>query len=850
MVYASPASTLLIYLRHVMHSHTLPELLAPAGSPDALVAAVSAGADAVYLGGEQYGARHYAVNFGKPEMERAIRYCHTRGVRVYVTINTLLFDSEIEDAVTYACWLYEQGVDAVIVQDVGLAAILHTQIPGLPLHASTQMTILAREGLEWVHALGCSRVVLPRELTLDEISEIYAGGPDGRYPEPEVFVHGALCYAYSGQCLLSSLIGGRSGNRGSCAQPCRREYTLLSGDIDEWGCPVNPSLRPVDTAYLLSPRDLCTYPKMDTIIPSPVVSLKIEGRMKSPEYVAAVVYVYRTALDTAGSGTFAPTDGDLLTLRAAFNREFTPGYLLDKKSGTVMGKEAPGNRGVFIGTVRSYDPRKKMAEVALDGTYTPVEGDGLSFSDGTPGFFGGAVLRNAPAIRNKIFQIRVPKPVQPGNQVFLTKSGRGADYAAALLRTNATQMVPVDLVLSLDGDVPVLTGTAHPRTGAVSVSYAANFSFSPAQNRPVSSETLEELLCRTGDTPYSVRSYASDYPGGLFAPIREITGFRREFFTALEDASVQSFQRERPAADDPCSAPVKEPGGNTREHPSSRPGSRIPEISVYVSDIDTLRGACAAGCQRVYFEPKGRADAGGRGAYSGAWEERISAQISEAASICADTGVILIWKWPHITRQGFLDCACRFLSAPEGKGVQGVMVENISALAAVRQTSPDLPVYGGAGLNIFNSHCARTFGRDCVSVTISPELSFRSIGNLVSRLHPGDENTPVPECIIHGSAELAVTEDCIIATAHGRCLHCRDTPGGRPWFGIRDEKKHLFPVTVDGRVPDTHLEFPGDVHYRSHKPARGCGYPPCGNRLPDQKRAVCRIGCQYLQGGI
>ena len=781
-----------------MHSTVIPELLAPAGSPDALIAAVSAGADAVYLGGAQYGARQNAINFGKPEMEWALRYCHTRGVRVYVTLNTLLSDAEMQYAVQYASWLYELGVDAVIVQDVGLADILHTFVPGLPLHASTQMTILSKDGLRWVHALGCLRVVLPRELTLCEISEMYADS-DGCYPEPEVFVHGALCYAYSGQCLLSSLIGGRSGNRGSCAQPCRREYTLLSGDTDEWGLPVKESLRTVKTQYLLSPRDLCTYPKINDIIKSPAVSLKIEGRMKSPEYVAAVVYVYRKALDEAKNGSFVFSDADILTLRAAFNREFTAGYLLDETSGTVMGPEAPGNRGVHIGSVRSYDARKKMAEISLSGTYIPEVGDGLSFSDGTPGFFGGTVLRNAPAIRNRNLQMRVPMPVRPGNQVFLTKSGRSSEYATSLLRKNASQMIPVDLTLSFEDNAPVLTGTSFSRMGEVSVSVKAGFSFSPAQNRPVSLQNISELLSRTGDTPYYVRSFSSDYAGDLFAPIREITGFRREFFAALEDAAEKSFRPEHTAVDVVRAALLCESGLKTGDSGVSRqiPHAAPLEISVYASDGEAVRGALAAGCHRVYFEPQGRSDISGSCDYSDRWAQWMCSHIAQAASLCNEAGADLIWKWPHITRQRFLDFACSILPKLDEMGVKGVMVENISALAAVRRASPDVPVYGGSGLNIFNSHSARIVGSDCVSVTLSPELSFDSIRELVSRLISEEEVYPIPECIIHGPAELAVSEDCIIATAHGRCLHCRDIPGGRQWFGIKDVKNHIFPVTID-----------------------------------------------------
>ena len=775
----------------------IPELLAPAGSPDALVAAVSAGADAVYLGGNLYGARRMAVNFGTPEMEWAIRYCHLRGVRVYVTLNILLTDSELEGAVAYARWLYEQGVDAVIVQDVGFASLLHACVPGLALHASTQMTVLSKAGLKWVQQLGCSRVVLPRELTLDEIAAVYAES-DGSYPAPEVFVHGALCYAYSGQCLLSSLIGGRSGNRGSCAQPCRREYTLLCGDADAWGGPAEGTLTPVKKQYLLSPKDLCVYPDIPAIVGSPAVSLKIEGRMKSPEYVATVVSFYRRALDAAVSGDFVPEDADMLALHAAFNREFTGGYLVDRKSGTVMGPDAPGNRGVRIGTVTAFNPRKKLAEITLDGTYTPADGDGLSFGTATngAGFYGGTVLRRTPEIQNRKCQVRVPMRVHAGDAVFLTKSGTEAQVADALMKKGGAGMVPLCLSLTMDGLVPVMQGTALLRTGEVSLTYRAEFAFSGAKNRPLEGDTLTDLLSRMGDTPYFIQSFSSTYPGGLFAPIGEITRFRREFVAALGDAIVQSFLP--PTAEMTADAQESLPVCMPQSDPSPVPPAveRDIEIAVYAADCDTVRGALEGGCTRIYFEPRGHPGEhrGWSDADTAAW---FTSEIGTAMDLCAASGADLIWKWPRITRQHFLRMACRLLPSLFASGLRGVMVETVGALAAVRETDREIPIWGGSGLNIFNSRSAALVGQDCASVTLSPELSIPSIRDLVSALRAAGDPDITPECIIHGPAELAVSEDCVIATATGRCPGCRELRGTGQWFGLKDAKGHLFPVTVD-----------------------------------------------------
>jgi putative protease len=220
----------------ILKKRHLPELLAPAGSPEAFHAAVAAGADAIYLSGKRFGARKYAMNFTDDELKDAIDFAHRRDVRVYVTINTLIHDQELDDVLEYLLWLYSIGTDAVLIQDLGIAALARKIVPLLPLHASTQMTIHSAEGVRWAAEQGFSRVVLARELTIEEIEDISQATKESAIGL-EAFAHGALCYCYSGQCLLSSLIGGRSGNRGMCAQPCRKPYSMITADTDYYGRP-------------------------------------------------------------------------------------------------------------------------------------------------------------------------------------------------------------------------------------------------------------------------------------------------------------------------------------------------------------------------------------------------------------------------------------------------------------------------------------------------------------------------------------------------------------------------------------------------------------------------------------
>ena len=285
------------------------ELLAPAGNFDCLIAAVQSGADAVYLSGKAFGARSFADNFNNEEIEKAIDYCHIRGVKVYVTVNTLVFDSEFEELSAYLGFLNRVGVDGIIVQDMGVFKAAQCIIPNLPIHASTQMTIYNKDGVKFLENSGIKRVVLAREVSLSGIEEI----SKNTGAELEVFGHGALCMCYSGQCLLSSIIGGRSGNRGKCAQPCRLMYSINSS---------------TKKAFYLSLKDLSSLSHIENLKNAGVSSLKIEGRMKGPAYVAAVVGIYRKYIDNPHPAE----EEDLHILDMIFNRGgLTDGYLTQKK---------------------------------------------------------------------------------------------------------------------------------------------------------------------------------------------------------------------------------------------------------------------------------------------------------------------------------------------------------------------------------------------------------------------------------------------------------------------------------------------------------------------------------------
>ena len=314
-----------------------PELLAPVGSMESLKAALAAGCDAVYLSGKMYGARAFANNFSDEELVNAINLCHLYGVKVYITVNTLIFDDEVDTFLNYIEYIHSIGVDAVIMQDLGMMDLVRKTYPNLEIHASTQAHIHNLDGTKLMEKLGIKRVVLARETPIELIREI----KDNTNIELEIFVHGALCISYSGQCLMSSLIGGRSGNRGTCAQCCRQPYDLIKD-----GKKINKD------KYLLSAKDLNTIFNIDKLIDIGVDSLKIEGRMKRPEYVYTVVSLYRKAIDSyIDTGIIDIKDSDIKELKKIFNRKFTKGFIFHEDNDNFTNTYRPNHMGIEVGEV-------------------------------------------------------------------------------------------------------------------------------------------------------------------------------------------------------------------------------------------------------------------------------------------------------------------------------------------------------------------------------------------------------------------------------------------------------------------------------------------------------------------
>jgi len=748
-------------------TRTVPELLAPAGNFDALKAACDAGADSVYLGGARFGARA-AASFDRDALFGAIEYAHSRDVAVYVTVNTLVTERELPLVAEELVAAFETGADAVLVHDPGVASIARELVPDLPLHASTQMTVHSAYGVRAAADLGCTRVVLARELHLTEIEAIARDVPG---IEIEVFAHGALCYAWSGQCLLSSAIGGRSGNRGRCAQPCRKPYSLLSGTTDGWGRLTEPSPVPLGDRYLLSPRDLWTYPVLSRLARSPIAALKIEGRLRSPRYVADVVGCYRRALDRIAEDTFVPLPEEEDLLRLAFNRGFTIGRLFGETGDRFMGRDRPGSRGIPIGEVIGLN-HQGLSVVRLREGVRLEPGDGLAaFPSCRPDLDTGVVLRRA--VTGDTVSLAFNRPVPVGTPVHLT--GRNSKPTSSPI-----PRVYLDLSVSFHEDRPVAVGSVANHRGLPVPFRVVGDSMTAARTRPLTSGTFEQQLRRTGGTPFAFRSIAIDLPKNLFAPPSALNEFRRRI---LEAAAASLVASRRPGSGTTAAARVRLSRFRLSQESFRGPFSIIPRVRCLVDSVDGTETAAEAGADEICIEPL---PVPSGSSPCPTWEgEAIAEMLVDSVSRCAPVPVI--WAWPRVTTADFLAMATPVLPLA---GVAGVLVNGAGAGLAVRSGKPSIPVHGGPGLNVWNSRTVRRFEPLFTSLTLSPELSRQELSEAVA-VTRGAGGQVLLGVIVQGNLEVMVSEDCLPGLAG-----CLASTGTR--FALEDERRRRFPVLQDG----------------------------------------------------
>ena len=507
-----------------MTNRCIPELLAPAGGFPQLRAAVLNGADAVYMGGSMFNARMRADNFGDDDMKAAVEYAHLRNVKLYVTLNTLIRDDELFKAFSYGCRLYEMGVDGLIIQDLGLGRLLHKFLPDMPLHLSTQATVYNPQAIPQVKALGYERVVPARELTMEELRAFVRECHSGEDPiEVEVFCHGALCMCYSGQCQLSRLMGGaseRSGNRGLCAQPCRLPYTNDKGQ----------------RGYFLSPKDLCTLDLLPELCRAGVDSLKIEGRLKSPEYVAIVTSIYRKYLDQyRDTGRVSIDPADMKDLKQIFNRGgFTHGYLEGNPGAELLSGDSPKNQGLYVGEVARGNKSGVLVDVKLARGEDIAMGDGIEIRNPDPLISDvGNVVTYRKELGSHSLRIGdIKRSVGRNDAVYKVTSRDLFERARGSFADDDGRKVSAELAFyGFEGKVPVL----RMKCDGLEVSAEGSGAVEAAVKRETTEVDVTAQLSKLGGTVYDA-DVKVKMDAGVAIPKSVLNGLRREVVSAMDEA--------------------------------------------------------------------------------------------------------------------------------------------------------------------------------------------------------------------------------------------------------------------------------------------------------------------------
>lgn len=758
------------------------ELLAPAGSTAALHAAVRAGADAVYLGMGAFNARRNADNFEGEALAAACDYAHMRGVKVYVTMNTAILPSEVDHALAEAERAVRAGVDAFIVQDLGLASALSRRFPEVRLHISTQMNTHSKAGIEAAALLGASRVTLAREMCLAEIAELVEEARSFDM-EVECFAHGALCICYSGQCLMSSLIGGRSANRGLCAQACRLPYELRRGEAGA----DNAKSLPAPGEHLLSPQDLCSIDLLAQMLEAGVTSFKIEGRMKSPEYVFSVVSVYRAVLDRILSGIepFTATPEEHLALSEAFSRGFSTAYLESLRGNEIMGYGRPNNRGVFIGRVsKIVDGR---VEVALEMPAVP--GDILEFWT-NKGHFTYTLTDNDRLTDRKA--VLLPdRAVGKGDRVFRVRS------AAAAFVDDAFEPR-----ISVDGRASVLIGQplrveVWPVSDPSLYTIAEGAVVEPARTRAVSAQDVRAHVDRLGQTPFAFNELDVMVDEGAGIGFSALHHVRAKALETLAAKLVEAGRNPQGAVGSEC-ATCPNPCGaaGSCEDAADR---RAPLLSLYEQEP---QAAASHGCSVVAWVTN---PACARAARKAGAEVLMVPALnykrgeSQLAGVVCDTPdqagypkrmVCALPTIDHEPIPGTREHALSFDAWRYAKEEKAVYADNWGDALRAAETGCEVEV--GSHVPITNAQTLDFFARLGFSrAWLSPELTLGQIDVLAER-------SPIPLGVtVYGYQELMVCEHCLLMS-QGPCNQdCTNCPRRRVAHHLHDRKGFDFPVITD-----------------------------------------------------
>lgn len=824
------------------------ELLAPAGSEVCLRAAVSAGADAVYLGLTSFNARRGAENFTLDGLARACEYAHARGVRVYVTLNTIIFDSEMKEAVECARQAWRAGADAFIVQDIGFARELHRVLPQAPLHASTQMNIHTESGVRAAAALGCTRVTLARELSLSEIEHLACVAREENM-SVEVFAHGAICVCYSGQCLMSSMIGGRSANRGRCAQPCRMAYELYEGSTfgaasnerGNFAATVSTNQIKTSGEHLLSPRDLCAADYLPALMRAGVSSFKIEGRMKSPEYVSAVVGVYRSVIDRVvgellGFAASATPDGqtntkpptcvnnqadnsvnysagstsvstltkrEAQTLTQAFSRGFTSAYLEGARGNEMMSYARPNNRGASAGRITRVAGGAAYLKTKLEA----APGDIFEIWTNS----GRCVCEVHEISLDKKGCLRLPLPekrearsVRAGDRTFRVRS------AAAAFKDNAFEpRIPVCGVIDIRKGKPLaakfwVANELHEvgemqtvnsilrrlsRAGCEGACGSATGDVvCVARTRAITPEDVRAHVDRLGQTPFTLQQLTINLDDNVGLGFSAIHKVRAEALDRL----LEQLQQQGAGTQDRT---IQKTEPRHKPEVAAYPS---PTIAALVTNPACARAAKRAGADYIYVNAfnykRGSATMCGcacEEADQAGYPKQCIIALPNIEATPAKDGEAAAGAETLAPAEATLGAQAMQAFAEFLKPEKPVLTNSFAALARAAQAGAKPQV--GPYVPIVNTSALETAAAlGATRVWLSPELTLAQIKDLTA------QGTPVSLGItIIGTQELMTTKHCILMSAGACAQNCATCRRRRIPHFLQDKKGYKFPVVSD-----------------------------------------------------
>lgn len=724
------------------------EILAPAGSYESFQAAIQAGADAVYAGGPRFGARAFADNFTKEQLMEAIDYAHLHSRKLYLTVNTLLKDEEIQELYEYLEPLYRQGLDAVIVQDVGVLEVVRTYFPDLAVHASTQMTITNAEGALFLKELGAERVVPARELSLEEVKNI----SDRTKMEIECFVHGALCYCYSGQCLLSSLIGGRSGNRGQCAQPCRLPFTV-NGKKE----------------YVLSLKDICTLELIPELIEAGIDSFKIEGRMKKPEYVALVTSMYRKYVDLyiqRGNKEFQVSNQDKEMLMDIYNRGgFSEGYYRQHNGRDMISLKRSNHAGVPAVRVFSQKGRE-INGVALTDIH---KGDIVELGrqhekpDMKENYtFGKKVSKGAQV------QILVPKgkKFEKGMTLYRLRNQALLDNIQSRYGNGTVQEPIIGILKVCVGEPACLTVSCRD----VSVTVAAEEVTQEAKSQPLDSARLRKQLQKTGNTEFYFETIDITVEGSAFLPMQRINELRRHALELLKE-EIWAKSRRKVLALSHKKTLQFETGrmqdGNLPAKKKTTDDGKAVSLSVLAETKVQLEVAVnSEDISRIYVD-------------SNISSFSYDSDIKLFCKKCKEMGKEFFLAMPHIFRKSTADFFSDEYQAFLDLGLDGVLIRNYESFYFLKERGFDKKIILDHNLYVFNQQAEEFWKKQGIhSFTAPVELNEMELDKL---------GIEAAELIIYGRIPVMVSAQCIAKTTHG----CSGQSG---IIQMKDRYQKEFPV--------------------------------------------------------